>query len=565
MSYQPIDIQSLFQQALEQYNNKDYAASLPYCQLIIAQFPQDFNALQLTGINHYQLGDIENAIEWLERALSIDSTKPQLFNSLACAYRDFGHIEQAVAYYQHALDLSPEYSIALCNLGELYIKLDRVFEAIPLLIRTCASNPDDTMMQLKLAECYALTKNYENAINIVSLILQNDPAYPGAHTLLANYSLQAGDFRQAETIYRQQIAEEPTNAGAWNNLGALYEKQELWQEAKDCFIQSIKSNPALASAHANLAHSYLMLNEAELSIQSGIRAIELKPDFASVSLTIATASKQLGDITNAEAYLVAELERDNRFSSAWYNLGNLYRETGRFDEAIECYENTLLIDPEHADAELNLGLALLTLGQFGKGFRHYFKRPRILTSNTRLSPIIPGQQFTGKRILLLRAQGIGDELLFLRFTQQLKNQGAWIAYQANEKLVPVLQGIENLDLVIAESVAPPDCDFTFAIDDLPLLLDIQSADQIPPSIRLKTRKSIEQRVSTHLLSVSEGPYIAINWRAGDENKSTKDYVALSKTIPINEFARMIEHITGTFVIVQRNLKKEELEYLQQQF
>ena len=565
MSYQPIDTQSLFQQALEQYNNKDYAASLPYCQQIIEQIPRDFNALQLTGINYYQLGKVADAIEWLEKALQVDATKPQLFNSLACAYRDSGKLEQAITAFQRALDLSPGYTNALRNLAELYIKLDRINEAIPLLNLAYESSPDNKEIRLKLGECYSLTERHEEAIAILSQLLEDEPVYPGAQITLANALLRTGNFQQAEDIYRQQIADDETNAGAWNNLGALFEKQEQWSQAKDCFVHATELNPALASAHANLAHTWLMLDEAELSIQYGIRALASEPHIESVSLTLSAASKVLGDAKAAEAYLMHELERDNRFSPGWYHLGNLYRETGRFEEAIECYENTLLIDPEHANAELNLGLALLTLGRFGKGFRHYFKRPRILTANATLSPITPGQQFTGKRILLLRAQGIGDELLFLRFAQQLKDQGAWIAYQGNKKLVPLLQGIDSLDLVIDESETPPVCDFTFAIDDLPLVLNIQTPDQIPSSLKLKTQTSIENKVSTYLRTTLSGPYIAINWRAGTENRSDNDYNPLSKSIPIREFATMIEHIDGTFVVVQRNIKDEELQYLENRF
>ena len=45
--------------------------------------------------------------------------------------------------------------------------------------------------------------------------------------------------------------------------------------------------------------------------------------------------------------------------SAYYNLGNIYFEMGRFQEAIRAYQQALLLDPDADDARYNLELALL--------------------------------------------------------------------------------------------------------------------------------------------------------------------------------------------------------------
>ncbi|MBF0568338.1 MAG: tetratricopeptide repeat protein [Nitrospirae bacterium] len=47
---------------------------------------------------------------------------------------------------------------------------------------------------------------------------------------------------------------------------------------------------------------------------------------------------------------------------AYYNLGIVYAEMGRYDDAIKCYENALRISPTDCDTIYNLGLALMNKG-----------------------------------------------------------------------------------------------------------------------------------------------------------------------------------------------------------
>lgn len=55
---------------------------------------------------------------------------------------------------------------------------------------------------------------------------------------------------------------------------------------------------------------------------------------------------------------------------AYYNLGNCYLKLGKASQAIDCYENALLIDPSDEEAKYNLELALrLSATSAGSGGR----------------------------------------------------------------------------------------------------------------------------------------------------------------------------------------------------
>lgn len=56
-----------------------------------------------------------------------------------------------------------------------------------------------------------------------------------------------------------------------------------------------------------------------------------------------------------------------------YNLGCTFQEEGKLDEAIKCYKNALVIDPDYCDAQYNLANALQLSGRIVEAEHEYLK------------------------------------------------------------------------------------------------------------------------------------------------------------------------------------------------
>ena len=65
------------------------------------------------------------------------------------------------------------------------------------------------------------------------------------------------------------------------------------------------------------------------------------------------------------------LELDPRFGAAWNNKGNSLGSLGRHEEAIHCYDKALELDPCHAVAWNNKGVSLSSLGRHEEAIRCY--------------------------------------------------------------------------------------------------------------------------------------------------------------------------------------------------
>jgi tetratricopeptide (TPR) repeat protein len=68
-----------------------------------------------------------------------------------------------------------------------------------------------------------------------------------------------------------------------------------------------------------------------------------------------------GDFEQAESALLQALTTadDELLVDIYYNLGNVYYDTGEYGAAIDFYQRVLLSDADHGDARYNLELALL--------------------------------------------------------------------------------------------------------------------------------------------------------------------------------------------------------------
>ncbi|MGB3317817.1 MAG: tetratricopeptide repeat protein, partial [Sphingopyxis granuli] len=92
-------------------------------QAILAQSPDQPDALQLLGMVARRRGDHTAATALFRRSLAVRPAQPHVLNNLGSSLSDLGRHAEAAAAYQEALALAPSYDDARINLALARIAL----------------------------------------------------------------------------------------------------------------------------------------------------------------------------------------------------------------------------------------------------------------------------------------------------------------------------------------------------------------------------------------------------------------------------------------------------------
>jgi len=155
-----------------------------------------------------------------------------------------------------------------------------------------------------------------------------------------------------------------------------------------------------------------------------------------------------------------------------YNLANALADTGRSAEAEAAYRRVLQLDPQHALAQLNLGHLLLSIGRYTEAWPLYERRIGLSRQGNPTPPQrMPrwrGENLSGKSILVMLEQGLGDQIMFSRFCLDLKARGASrVSLACSPALSPLLAQLVDTIIPVHGPVEVPPHDYWTYAGSLP--------------------------------------------------------------------------------------------------
>ena len=88
-----------------------------------------------------------------------------------------------------------------------------------------------------------------------------------------------------------------------------------------------------------------------------------------------------GDEKRVKADLEALIKAHPDFAYAWYNLGVMNLKAGRNDAAMRDFERVLALVPQSANAQSNIGIALVREKKYREAWRAFAQAAEINTTN----------------------------------------------------------------------------------------------------------------------------------------------------------------------------------------
>ncbi|MBT8615308.1 tetratricopeptide repeat protein [Polynucleobacter paneuropaeus] len=274
--------------------------------------PSSISALSNWGACLNSLGQHEEALMALERALALDQTVAALHFNAANILCDLGKYNKACLYYEKALSINPKYFQAYNNCGKAFFSLGQSRKALDLYNKALALNGHFSEAWSNKGNSLNELGQYLEAILCHEKSLELNPDFPEAWNNKGNTLQALKRYQEALDCYNNAIQLKSDFVEAWSNKGNLLNELKAFSESLICYEKALSLDPSYAEAWSNKAITLQILKRYEEALDSYNNAIQLKPDF----------------------------------EEAWSNKGNLLVLLRRYEEAIHHYEKTIDINPD---------------------------------------------------------------------------------------------------------------------------------------------------------------------------------------------------------------------------
>jgi tetratricopeptide (TPR) repeat protein len=165
--------------------NQDYRSDIAIWEDTVAKCPQNSRAQDYLGNALRLSGRIPEAIEHLERALSMKPNFAEAHYNLGVALGQAGSLPEATEHLEQAVRLKPDYPEAHCNLGVALAQAGRIPEAMEHLEEALRLKPDYAKAHYNLGYALEQEGKIDDAIAHYEQALRLKTDYADARNALA--------------------------------------------------------------------------------------------------------------------------------------------------------------------------------------------------------------------------------------------------------------------------------------------------------------------------------------------------------------------------------------------
>ena len=358
---------------------------------------------------------------------------------------------------------------ACFRLGQITRRLGRASEAAVWLNQALVLRPQWPDAYYELAQtCLALQKAQEAVFNLQKS-LELHPSHLGALRMLADLFRVAGRWREAVQHYAALLPLQPEDPTLFQYFGLCCQELDELQLAERAYLKTSRLGLDSAELQFNLGIVRLKQRRPQEAIASFQNALQKDPGLTTTNLAMANAHRLLGDLGSAEACLRRELEINPNCADAAVNLGVVLQEKHRVGEAINCYRQAIHLNPHHPILRWNYAIASLLAGDYETGWHEYEWRWQVKHKPKPKyeQPEWDGSDLTGRTILLYAEQGFGDTLMFIRYAPLIAQRNGRVVLECQPPLRRVLASMPELFQVVAQGEPLPHFDVQAPLMSLP--------------------------------------------------------------------------------------------------
>jgi tetratricopeptide (TPR) repeat protein len=316
----------------------------------------------------------EDALQWKIRALR--------------SKRDFAGAEKAI---EEALALVPESAQILYERGKLHYDRDEYEKADEYYSKAITNGPNYLLSYYDRADALKRLNRGEDALEVLKGLMRERPDDLEVRNQLGWFYLARNDLSNAQKEFEAVLAEDPTSTVGINSMGAVYFNQGQYDRAEEEFRRALQVEPNDAAFHGNLAWALVRqvreaspfpaasrqpatwlerIKRAATSLTGSDQhtaadclpeaeehcrgALQIDPNYHEAYSCLGVIAFKRGKLIDSEDFLQTSV-RLNPKEASYVDLGALYVQMGRYEEAGKVLEKARQLNRNDARARLELG------------------------------------------------------------------------------------------------------------------------------------------------------------------------------------------------------------------
>ena len=281
---------------------------------------------------------------WLAYAAMAQPSSPDALLRHAIELHQAGDIAGAIVEYRAFLKQSPNNVMARSNLGAALSKSGRYEEATVEYRKALDLEPRNLPVRVNLALAYYKTAQIADAAEELTKAVKQGPPNRQAIFLLADCDLRLGENKKVIELLAPLEKESPNDKALVYLLGTALIRDN--QPARgQLLVDRILREGESAEAHLLLGTTKMNAQEFAGALVDLKKAADLNPQLPDVFSYYGLALLSTGDVAAATTAFRKELESNPNDFVSNLQLGSIFKQEQRYDEALSSFERALRVRP----------------------------------------------------------------------------------------------------------------------------------------------------------------------------------------------------------------------------
>lgn len=379
--------------SLAQNNRIDEA--LVHAEAGLALAPEDEQARLFTG----QLYRIRRRTGDAERVLTLRPGEPRSYDTaflLYQVYLDAGRKDDALTTAEWMVRSAPERARGHIAVANVHDRQGRHEDAEAALRHAISLDPGNVNLHGSLAQMLHKREEYAREVEVHRAVLERYPDRHATLIALAEAQTELGDTDAAVATLLSVEERYPRDLDTKLRLGFLFFEAHRYLEARDRFERVLQHRPKnyevafflgvvdrrvgdidaaidafgripashryYPEARSQIASAYERRGEYDRALEEVEKAVALDAS-RELMLYVATLRAKTGDLDGAVATVEGLLEETPDDDELLFNLGVVYGEADRSDQAVAYMRRAIEVNPENANALNYIGYTLAERGE----------------------------------------------------------------------------------------------------------------------------------------------------------------------------------------------------------